>query len=195
LTRFDKAELVAFIRSVDRHLTERVKVVVIGGAAAALAYDASVRTADVDIFAVVDGSPDALGTAAALARRETGLGVSVSAAAVADLPYNYESRFKPVRGLELENLKIVVPDKYDLALAKTMRGHPHDIEAVKSIHDHHRLSRKTFVDRFERELMNIAVADPRKIALNVVMVVARLHGFDEGRKLAERWGVPLPRTS
>ena len=41
----------------------------------------------------------------------------------------------------------------------------------------------------------VAVADPRKIALNVVMVVARLYGFDEGRKLAERWGVPVPRKS
>ena len=41
--------------------------------------------------------------------------------------------------------------------------------------------------------MNEAVADRRKIALNVAMVVARLYGFDEGRKLAERWQVPIPR--
>ena len=74
-----------------------------------------------------------------------------------------------------------------------MRAYPHDIEAVESISEHHPLARKTLVDRFEQELMNHAVADPRKIALNVAMVIARLYGFDEGRKLAERWKVPVPR--
>jgi hypothetical protein len=74
-----------------------------------------------------------------------------------------------------------------------MRGYPHDIDAVESISQHHRLAQKTLVDRFETELMKEAVADQRKIALNVVMVVARLYGFEEGRKLAERWGVPVPR--
>jgi hypothetical protein len=32
----------------------------------------------------------------------------------------------------------------------------------------------------------------RKLALNMAMVIARIHGFAEGRKLAERWGVPVP---
>jgi hypothetical protein len=195
VTRFDKAQLTAFLRAIDRNLTQKVKVVMVGGAAAAVAYDANVKTADVDIFNVIGGFPEALGAAATAARQETGLGISVGAAAVVDLPYNYEARLKPIRGLQLKKLKIVVPDKYDLALSKTMRGYPHDIEAVESISDHHHLAQRVFVGRFETELMKEAVADPRKIALNVVMVVARLYGFDEGRKLAERWGVPVPRRS
>jgi len=194
VTRFDRAQLVAFIRAIDRNLAEKVEIVVIGGAAATVAYGANVTTADVDVFTVVTGAPGELLAAAALARRQTGLGVNVGAAAVADLPYDYERRLKPIRGLKLNNLTILVPDKYDLVLSKTMRGYPHDIEAVEGISKHHRLARKTLVERFEKELMNVAVADPRKIALNVVMVVARLYGFEEGRKLAERWGVPVPRT-
>jgi hypothetical protein len=186
--------LVAFIRAIDRNLARRVKVVMVGGAAAAVAYDAGVKTADVDIFNVVEGSPKALWAAAAAARRQTALGVSVGAAPVADLPYNYEDRLKSVRGLNLKKLKILVPDKYDLALSKTMRGYPHDVEAVESMHGHHRLARRTLVERFENELMKVAVADQRKIALNVVILVARLYGFEEGRELAERWGVPVPRA-
>lgn len=195
MTRFDRAQLVAFIRAIDRNLAERVEVVVIGGAAAMVAYDANVTTADVDVFTVVTGAPGALLAAAALARQQTGLGVNVGAAAVADLPYDYQRRLKPIRGLKLNNLTILVPDKYDLVLSKTMRGYPHDIEAVEGISKRHHLAKKTLVERFEKELMNVAVADPRRIALNVVMVVARLYGFDEGRKLAERWGVPVPRKS
>jgi hypothetical protein len=193
VTRFDRAQLVAFLRAVDRSLARKVKVVVVGGAAAAVAYHADVKTADVDVFSLLEGPADALWAAAEVARRETGLGVSVGAAPVADLPYDYESRLKAVRGLKLKKLAILVPDKYDLALSKTMRGYPHDIDAVESISEHHHLARKTLVDRFEQELMNEAVADRRKIALNVAMLVARLYGFDEGRKLAERWQVPIPR--
>jgi hypothetical protein len=86
VTRFDRAQLVAFIRAIDRNLTERVEVLVVGGAAATVGYDSGVRTADIDIFRVLKGSSDALVRAADLARQETGLGVSVAAAAVADLP-------------------------------------------------------------------------------------------------------------
>jgi hypothetical protein len=107
VTRFDKAQLTAFLRAIDRNLTQKVKVVMVGGAAAAVAYDANVKTADVDIFNVIGGFPEALGAAATAARQETGLGISVGAAAVVDLPYNYEARLKPIRGLQLKKLKIV----------------------------------------------------------------------------------------
>jgi hypothetical protein len=192
LTRFDRAQLVAFIRALDRHLGTKLRIVVIGGAAASVGYDSNVRTADIDIFTVLKGSPNSLPEAAALAREETGLGVGVGPATVADLPYNYEARLRPVRKLDLKNLTILIPEKYDLALSKVMRGYEHDIAAVKGMHERHRLSQATLVARFEAELMKEAVADPRKIALNVVLVVERLYGFTAARKLAERWEVPVP---
>jgi len=192
LNRFDRAQLVAFVRAMDRNLDERIVIVIVGGAAAAVGYGSNVKTADIVVFELRKGSAAALARAAEAARKETALGVSVGAAPVAELPENYESRLKPVRGLKLHNLTIIVPDKYDVALSKTLRGYPHDIEAIESIHAHHPLASKTMVRRFESELMKTAVADPRKIALNMAMVIARLHGFEEGRKLAKRWGVPVP---
>jgi hypothetical protein len=192
LTRFDRAQLVAFIRALDRHLRKKVRIVVIGGAAASVGYDSDVRTADIDIFTVLEGPPDSLLAAAELAREETGLGVGVGAATVADLPFNYEARLRPVRGLDLKNLTILIPEKYDLALSKAMRGYEHDITAVKSMHERHRLSQTTLVRRFETELMKEAVADTQRIALYVVLVVERLYGFKPAQKLAERWGVPVP---
>jgi hypothetical protein len=193
LTKFDRAQLVAFIRSVDRHLTQRVEATIIGGAAAAVGYNSSTRTSDVDVFSM-RGSERALGQAAARARQETGLAVAIGSAAVADLPHNYETRLKPVRGLTLRKLTILIPDKYDLALSKTVRAYPHDIDAIESIHQSHRLALKTLVHRFQSELLDQAIADKRRLALNMAMVVARIHGFEEGKKLAVRWGVPVPAT-
>ena len=195
MKRFDRAELVAFIRAVDRNLADRVGIVIVGGAAASVGYDSNLKTADIDVFELRTGSAAVLASAAEAAREQTGLAVSVSAAAVAELPENYESRLRPVRGLKLRNLTVIVPDKYDIALSKTLRGYPHDIDAIEGIDRRHRLSTKTLVKRFETELMKTAVADPRRIALNMAMVVARLRGFDEGRRLAAKWNVPVPRVT
>jgi hypothetical protein len=192
LTRFDRAQLVAFIRALDRHPPEKARVVVIGGAAASVGYNSNTNTADIDVLNVLEGSMESLAEAADLARKETGLGVGLGAATVADLPYNYEPRLRPIRGLDLKNLTIIIPEKYDLALSKAMRAYEHDIVAVQGMNERHRLSQRTLVARFEKELMKEAVPDPRKIALNVVLIAERLYGFEPARRLAERWGVPVP---
>jgi hypothetical protein len=190
LTRFDRRQLVAFVRALDRNLENPASVVVIGGAAAAMAYHAGTRTADIDIW---QGMSEEILEAAARARRDTGLAIEIGSAAVADLPLNYEDRLRPARGLRLERLTLVFPDKYDLALAKAVRGYQHDIDAIEGIHRRHRLAPRTLIGRFEEE-MSAAIADPRKLRLNMAMVAARLYGFDEGRRLALRWGVPVPHT-
>jgi hypothetical protein len=155
-----------------------------------MAYHAGTRTADIDIW---QGLTDSLLEAARQARRETGLGIEIGSAAVADLPLNYEDRLRPARGLALEKLTMVFPDKYDLALAKAVRGYQHDLDAIEGIHRRHRLAPKTLIGRFEEE-MGAAITDPRKLRLNMAMLAARLYGFEEGRRLALRWGVPVPQA-
>lgn len=189
MTRFNRRQLVAFIRALDRNLEKPATVVVIGGAAAAVAYHAGTSTADIDLW---QGISDDILEAASRARKETGLGVAIGSAAVADLPINYEDRLRPARGLILQRLTVIFPDKYDLSLAKAVRGYQHDLDAIEGIHRRHRLAAKTLIGRFETE-MTAAITDPRKLRLNMAMVAARLYGLEEGRRLAERWGVPIPQ--
>lgn len=179
----------AFLRAVDRHLQGRHTVVVIGGAAAAVAYHSGTKTMDIDLFR---GLTRDIVDAAARARQETGLAIDVGAAPVADLPYDYENRLRQARGLRLKKLTPLFPDKYDLVLTKAVRGYEHDVEAIGAIHRRHRLSPKTLVDRFEAE-MSHAVGHPARIRLNMVLVVERLYGIVIARRLARRWGVPIPR--
>lgn len=134
----------------------------------------------------------AIRDAAQAAREETGLAIAVGPAAVADLPYDYEDRLRALRGVRLARLQLLLPDKYDLVLAKAVRGYQHDLDAIEGIHRRHRLSRRTLVARFEAE-MSHAIRDAGRIRSNVVMLVARLYGMDEARALARRFGVPIPR--
>ena len=71
---------------------------------------------------------------------------------------------------------MTVPDKYDLVLSKAIRAYPHDLEAIRSIHEHHRLSEKTLARRFETEIWKLATTNPRTFALNMVAVMRVLYG-------------------
>ena len=112
---------------------------------------------------------------------------------VADPPVNYEDRLKSARGLDFERLAVFFPDKYDLALMKMVRGYQHDLDAIEGIHRRHRLSMRVLVDSFEAE-MGQAIADPRKLRLNMAMLVARLYGLKKGQAIAEHWGVLPPKV-
>lgn len=189
MNRYDKSQLIAFIRSLDRHLSDKVKIIVIGGAAASIAYDSNSMTADIDIFNILEGDQNSLLDAAEKARHETGLSISLGSGSVADLPYNYEDRLKHIRGVRLDNLKIEFPDKYDLVLSKTLRGYPHDIDAIEGVNRHHHLSLTTLVNRFESELVNMAISDTRIISLNMVLVIERLYGRKKAVIFAEKWNL------
>lgn len=188
MKRYTRDELVAFLRAIDRNLTDEVELLVVGGAAASVGYDAAIQTADIDVL-TSRGSDRGLQAAGAAAQRETGLDVSVGGAGVAELPCNYEDRIKEIR-LGFRNLVILVPDKYDLAISKTIRGYQHDIDAIQAIHEQHRLSQKVLLDRFESEMVNIATANPRNLRINMLLVSARLYGDVAACDLAKKWDIP-----
>jgi hypothetical protein len=117
--RHSPRELERFVEAVDEALTEPASILVIGGAAAALASGATRATDDIDTFHPL--TPD-VDKAVEAARRSTGLNIPVSFAAVADAPYDFEDRLIPIRGLHLKRLTLVVPERHDLVLMKTLRG-------------------------------------------------------------------------
>jgi len=194
VTRFGRAQLVAFLRAIDRNLTADVEILVVGGAAVVVGYGAEAMTSDIDVLKMV-GSKEAFGEAVHNARQETGLAVGVSGATVFTSPDGFEERVRSARGLHMERLTFKVPEKYDLALSKIAASgqRPHDLEAVERMHVKHHLSRMTLVERFEREMRNVSVLDSRQLSLTVAIAVARLYGYEEGKELARKYGVPVPR--
>jgi hypothetical protein len=193
MRRLDREQIVRFLRALDSALEEDLKIFVVGGLAAVLNYGATVKTSDMDVFAIVSGSATDLTTAAHVASDITGIVLPIGPASVTDLPWNYEDRLKTVRGLKFKKLTMIVPDKYDLALSKTVRGYEHDMEAIASMHEHHRLSEKTLVKRFEDEIWKSALGDERNFALNMLQLVRLLYGKDRAETYRKRWGLDEPR--
>ena len=127
--KYTREELVKFVRSMDRVIEEPTEILVIGGAAAALKYGATASTKDIDTWHTV---PRAVAKAAADARAETGLAVPIEKAGVSDGPYHYEDRVQTV-SMRLKKLRILVPERHDLALMKVVRGDRHDEDMIAEI--------------------------------------------------------------
>jgi hypothetical protein len=193
MRRLERDQIVRFLRALDAALKGDVTIFVVGGLAAILQYDAAVQTADMDVFAIVSGSESDLERAARVASDVTGIVLPIGHASITELPWNYEDRLKRVRGLKLKKLTMIVPDKYDLALSKTVRGYEHDLEAISSMHAHHRLSENTLVQRFEDEIWKTAMGDPRNFALNMFHVMRLLYGEKRAEPYRRRWGLDKPR--
>jgi hypothetical protein len=169
MRQFVPEELVRFLTAVNDALAGPATTVLIGGSAAALAYQVARGTRDIDTWTTVD---DELADAVARAREETGLDVPFSCSGVADAPYEFESRLE--RALPaLEKLTVLVPEKHDLVLMKVVRCYEHDLEAIEDIHRNSLLELETLVGRFETE-MGAIVIDPTRLRGNFLVMIERL---------------------
>jgi hypothetical protein len=177
----------------DALLRSNLEIFVIGGLAAILGYDADVKTADMDVFTIHVGSETDLKQAVQVARKVTGIALLLDRASIAELPYNYEDRTKPLRGVSFKKLVVTVPDKYDLVLSKALRAEQHDLDAIRSIHEHHPLSEKTLAQRFETEIWKEATTDPKKFAFHMVIVMRLLYGEDRAKHYMTKWERDMAR--
>lgn len=189
MRRFKREQIIRFLRALDSALDGDVEVFVVGGLAAILQYDAAVKTSDMDVVALVRGHQSDLMRAAQVAFDATGIDLDINPATITELPWNYEDRVKRVRGLRFKKLHMIVPEKYDLALSKAVRGYEHDLEAIASMHDHHPLSETTLARRFEEEIWKSAVGDQRKFAFNMLQLMRALYGAKRAEAYRVRWGL------
>lgn len=176
--KYTREELVRFVRSVDLFIDEPMKLLVIGGAAAALEYGATGSTKDIDTWTNV---PRAVAKAAANAREATGLAVPIEKAGVTDGPYHYEDRIRPA-AIRLRKLRILVPERHDLALMKVVRGDRHDEDMIAEMHAHHPLKLETLLKRFEEEMGHVT-KDERILRSQFRALVSRLFGPEAAKRV------------
>ena len=181
MKRYSARQLTSFLRALDDELRDPLDVILIGGSAAALAYQASRTTLDIDTW---NAPFDALVQEIDRARERTGLLVPVEHAGVADAPHDFEERLQSLELPGVTKLRLRVPEKHDLALMKTIRGYEHDLETAQEIHARHGLDLDVLLERYTEEMSHV-VGDPHTLDLKLLALVERLFG-DSGLVIAER---------
>jgi hypothetical protein len=177
MTQFSQDDLSRFLESLDSHLEKPKEIILIGGAAASLAYGISKTTSDID---TIDNIAD-IKEAIRLARKDTGLDVPFQEVGIWDAPYNYEDRLKPIK-MELQKLRILVPEKHDLTLMKVVRGQENDRAAIEQIADRVGLDMPTLVERFKNEMTH-AIGNHRYLVHNYLSVIEMLYGEHEADRI------------
>ena len=91
---------------------------------------------------------------------------------VADGPYHFEDRL--VRVLpRLRRLTVVVPERHDLALMKTVRGDEADFAKLRPMHQRKSFDLSLLLRRFEEEMDHVVI-DPRRLRGNFLALVESL---------------------
>jgi hypothetical protein len=175
---YTRAEIERFLRAVDQALKNPTTVVVIGGAAAAVKYRIEDPTTDIDTFNAVTAE---LRRALAVARQSTGLPMPVEQSGVADGPYHFEDRLLHAMP-RLPRLTVLVPERHDLALMKTVRGDPGDFVKLKAIHQRKPFDLAILIRRYEEEMDHVVI-DPRRLTSNFLGLVESL--FPDARHLVQ----------
>ncbi len=176
MRRYTADEIRTFFACVDQHLSTPETMIVLGGGALALAYDDKHRTTDIDTWSSLSV---ALCDAICIAQAETGIPIDVTRAGVADIPYEAETRLQP--SLELNQLTVLVPDLYDLALSKTVRGYTKDVQAIEAAHKRQPLDVHTLVERYLHEMSHVEPA--RNLWLNFLNLIGILYGPREAARV------------
>jgi hypothetical protein len=179
LRYYVRAEIERFLRAVDRALKRRATVIIIGGGAAALKYRIDDPTTDIDTFTALDAD---LRRAIEAARKATGLPMPFERSGVADGPYCFEDRLLRTMP-RLSRLTVLVPERHDLALMKTVRGDQADFAKLRAIHDRKAFDLRVLLSRYVEEMGHVVI-DPRRLRGNFLALVQSL--FPEAVTLVQK---------
>lgn len=173
-----RAEIERFLRAVDKALKRRATIIVIGGGAAAMKYRIDDPTTDIDTFNALGAD---LTRAIEAARKATGLPMPFAQSGVADGPYDFEDRLLRTMP-SLMRLTVVVPERHDLALMKTVRGDQADFAKLQAIHERTPFDLSVLLQRYEEEMGHVVI-DPRRLRGNFLALVESL--FPEAATLVK----------
>ena len=153
-----------FLDDLDFVLAELFQLHCIGGFAAVVGYGLPRSTNDLDYRALVPYNrilefERLAGAGSALAQKHK---VHVQRPGVESMPEDYEERVREVFVGRFRNLRLYIPDAYDLALSKLGRNIGRDREDVAFLARTCRLDARVFRDRYVQELRPNLVGDLRQ---------------------------------
>lgn len=176
MNRLPSADLAAFLQLVDAELRSKGRILVIGGAAIALAYGgARFLTSDIDVASSIG---EDLREAVDAATQKSKRPVPMRFTEIVIAPYDFESRVVRILG-DLGKLEVYVPERHDLAIMKMARGTEHDLAGIEEIHGGETpLSRATILERFE-ETLPFYTGTPNDFKWALFSVLERLFPEDD----------------
>jgi len=151
-----------FLQDLDGAVNEACRLPCFGGFAVTLEYGISRLTSDID---VLDVAPPRM---VATLMKEGGKGsplaikhkVYLDVVGIANAPYDYESRLRPMYPGAFQHLHLMVMDPYDVALTKLKRDSDKDFQDVLQLAEKTPIDLDLFEKRYKDELRDNTTGKP-----------------------------------
>lgn len=143
-----------FLEELDNLLDERIELHCIGGFAVVVGYGLARSTNDLAYRTLVpynriNDLQQMAGPGSALARKHK---VHTQHTGVESMPENYEARLTEPYAGHFKNIRLFIPDAYDLVLSKLSRNNGRDREDVEFLAKTKQLDPMVLGERYEKEL-------------------------------------------
>lgn len=144
----------SFLKELDRIATSTVRLDCIGGFVVTMLYGLSRSTGDLDVLEIAPQSADAAFSEVAMLGGPLSkkYGIYLDRVAVAQPPYEYESRLREMFPGAFQNLRLMALDPYDLALTKLERNIERDRSDVRYLAKTVPFDLDLFRERYHEEL-------------------------------------------
>jgi hypothetical protein len=182
LRKYVGDELKQFLLEIDRELETPVDIIVIGGAAMALAHRSTRATKDIDLWSTT-ALPGSFRSAVERVRIRTGIRIPIGETPEAEPPEAFEDRIKPYPLEGATTLRVFVPERHDLVMMKAARGEAADLDAILDMHRDQPLDLRILVERFAEM---VPVGPPERFRLRFLSMVAAVFGESAADEIEKR---------
>jgi len=170
---FDKKRLQEFLRKLDSEINQNIKLYIIGGAAATLAYDSKQGTVDIDTW----GEDKNLQAAyLKVIKKHPRLKLPFGPAKVHIQSVAMLNRFVLYEKIVLRNLMIKVPLPEDLFLLKAQRADEKDIFDLIELHKKMLLDPQKILKWFKADVLPHNPGNDDSLINNYLFCVAKVFG-------------------
>jgi hypothetical protein len=151
-----------FLEELDALLDEPIELHCIGGFAVVAGYGLQRGTNDLDYRTLVPYNrvnelQQLAGEGSALAKKHK---VYIQYTGVDSMPESYADRLTELYPKYFKNIRLFIPDPYDLALSKLTRNSPPDRQDVEYLAKTQHLDPAVLKKRYEEELRPIIIGEP-----------------------------------
>jgi len=151
-----------FLKELDTLLDEPFELHCIGGFAVVVGYGLPRSTNDLDYrtavpYNRVNDLQQIAGPGSALAKKHK---VHVQHTGVESIPDSYDDRLTELFPRHFKNIRLFVPDPYDLVLSKLTRNEERDRQDAEFLAKTRHLDPAVLTDRYEKELRPILIGPP-----------------------------------
>lgn len=167
-----------FLEKVDAALPEPVSVHCVGGFAVSFFYGLPRPTGDIDYYKSIPATRDLREIAGRDSQLAKKYKVYFQRVTVTNLPEDYDARLTEMFPGRFKNLRLYVPDPYDLMLSKLERNSGKDRDDAAYLFRTQKLDPKILQERYQKELRpNLGVPNREDLTLKLWLDM-----FHEGDK-------------